>query len=281
MASKLVNAVIGSTQSKYAAIILSITVFLLCLSILFMESDYTLGKKLFAILLILLMLLPGLILTLVEITCIVTGTQNGKNWWCSLLAWVIAIFIFIYCIMILVTSVNSHYTYKSAGKKVNDYDKGKIMSQEEANDVAEVLLEEDDQTLPPNRRVLSRPGTRPAPQPASMPEPTPMPQPGARPAPQPGARPVPQPGARPAPQPGARPEPQPGARPAPQPGARPAPQPGARPAPQPGTRPAPQPGARPAPQPGARPAPPQDIISPEVVQEPMPMAGVENFSKFN
>ena len=28
MASKLVNAVIGSTQSKYAAIILSITVFL-------------------------------------------------------------------------------------------------------------------------------------------------------------------------------------------------------------------------------------------------------------
>jgi len=120
MASKLVNAVIGSTQSKYAAIILSITVFLLCLSILFMESDYTLGKKLFAILLILLMLLPGLILTLVEITCIVTGAQNGKNWWCSLLAWVIAIFIFIYCIMIIVTSVNSHYTYKTAGKKVKN-----------------------------------------------------------------------------------------------------------------------------------------------------------------
>ena len=128
MASKLVNAVIGSTQSKYTAMVLSVTVLLLCLSILFMESDYTIGKKLFAILLILLMLLPGLLLTLVEITCIVTGAQNGKNWWCSLLAWVIAIFIFIYCVMIIITSINSHYTYKSASKKVSDYEKNKVMS---------------------------------------------------------------------------------------------------------------------------------------------------------
>ena len=260
MASKLVNAVIGSTQSKYAAIILSITVFLLCMSILFMESDYTLGKKLFAILLILLMLLPGLILTLVEITCIVTGAQNGKNWWCSLLAWVMAIFILIYCIMIIITSVNSHYTYKTAGKKVNDYNKGKIMSQEEANDVAEVLLEDNDQTPSPI------PGARPAPRPGAISPPVP----GARPAPRPGAIPPPVPGAIPPPVPDAIPPPVPGARPAPQPGARPAPQPGARPAPQPGARPAPQPDARPAPEPGAIPAP-----------EPMPMAGIENFSKFN
>ena len=302
MASKLVNAVIGSTQSKYAAIILSITVFLLCLSILFMESDYTLGKKLFAILLILLMLLPGLILTLVEITCIVTGTQNGKNWWCSILAWVIAVFIFIYCIMILVTSVNSHYTYKSAGKKVNEYDKGKVMSQEEANDVAQVLLEDIDETPEPIERpervrpmpvpmpvprpyVAQEPGARPAPQPGARPAPQPgarpAPQPGARPAPQPGARPAPQPGARPAQQPGARPALQPGARPAPQPGARPAQQPGARPALQPGARPAPQPGARPAPQPGARPAPQPGAMPREIMPEPMPMTGIENFSKFN
>ena len=189
MASKLVNAVIGSTQSKYAAMILSITVFLLCMSILFMESDYTFGKKLFAILLILLMLLPGLILTLVEITCIVTGAQNGKNWWCSLLAWVIAIFIFIYCLMILVTSVNSHYTYKTAGKKVSDYDKGKVMTQEEANDVAQVMLQDDVTEMP-----YERPSVRPPP-PSVRPPP-----PGARPPPPPpGDRPFAQPSARPPP----------------------------------------------------------------------------------
>ena len=209
MASKLVNAVIGSTQSKYAAMILSITVFLLCMSILFMESDYTFGKKLFAILLILLMLLPGLILTLVEITCIVTGAQNGKNWWCSLLAWVIAIFIFIYCIMILVTSVNSHYTYKTAGKKVSDYDKGKVMTQEEANDVAQVMLQDDVTGMP-----YERPSVRPPP-------------PGVRPPP-PSARPVTQPGARPPPPPSARPVAQPNARPPP-PSARPVAQPGSIP----------------------------------------------------
>ena len=207
MASKLVNAVIGSTQSKYAAMILSITVFLLCMSILFMESDYTFGKKLFAILLILLMLLPGLILTLVEITCIVTGAQNGKNWWCSLLAWVIAIFIFIYCLMILVTSVNSHYTYKTAGKKVSDYDKGKVMTQEEANDVAQVMLQDDVTEMP-----YERPSVRPPP-PGARPPPPP---PGARPPPPAGARPPPPPGARPPPPPpGDRPFAQPSARPPP------------------------------------------------------------------
>ena len=308
MASKLVNAVIGSTQSKYAAMILSITVFLLCMSILFMESDYTLGKKLFAILLILLMLLPGLVLTLVEITCIVTGAQNGKNWWCSLLAWVIAIFIFIYCIMILVTSVNSHYTYKSAGKKVSDYDMGKVMTQEEANDVAQVMLEYDDITempyerpmvLPPGARPP--PGSRPPPPPGSRPPPPgarPPPPPGARPPPPPGARPPP-PGARPPPPPGARPPP-PGARPPPPPGARPPPPPGARPPPPPGARPPPPPSARPVAQPSARPVaqpsarpvaqpsarpvaqPSDNRPFPPLNQEPQPMdmAGIESFSKF-
>ena len=252
MASKLVNAVIGSTQSKYAAMILSITVFLLCMSILFMESDYTFGKKLFAILLILLMLLPGLILTLVEITCIVTGEQNGKNWWCSLLAWVIAIFIFIYCLMILVTSVNSHYTYKIAGKKVSDYDNGKVMTQEEANDVAQVMLQDDDITAMP----YERPSVRPPP-------------PGTRPPP-PGARPPPPPGARPPPPPGARPVAQPSARPVAQPSARPVVQPSARPSPPPGARPVVQPSARPVAQP------------PTLNQEPEPMAmgGIEAFSRF-
>ena len=249
MASKLVNAVIGSTQSKYAAMILSITVFLLCMSILFMESDYTFGKKIFAILLILLMLLPGLILTLVEITCIVTGAQNGKNWWCSLLAWVIAIFIFIYCIMILITSVNSHYTYKTAGKKVSDYDKGKVMTQEEANDVAQVMLQDDVTEMP-----YERPSVRPPP-------------PGARPPP-PGARPPPPPGARP-------PPPPPGARPPPPPSARPVAQPSARPVAQPSARPVDQPSARPPP-------PPFRPPTPTLNQEPQPMemGGIETFSKF-
>ena len=283
MASKLVNAVIGSTQSKYAAMILSITVFLLCMSILFMESDYTFGKKLFAILLILLMLLPGLILTLVEITCIVTGAQNGKNWWCSLLAWVIAIFIFIYCIMILVTSVNSHYTYKTAGKKVSDYDKGKVMTQEEANDVAQVMLQDDVTGMPYERPSVRPPppgvrppppGVRPPPPGVRPPPPSarPVTQPSARPPP-PSARPVAQPSARPPP-PGARPVAQPSARPIAQPGARPVAQPSARPVAQPGARPVAQPSARPVAQPSVRPPPPsaRPVAQPGARPPPPPSA---------
>lgn len=52
--------------------------------------------------------------------------------------------------MILVTSVNSHYTYKSAGKKIHDYEKGKVMSQEDANDVAVSMLYDDITNRPIN-----------------------------------------------------------------------------------------------------------------------------------
>ena len=231
MASKLVNAIIGSTQSKYAAIILSVTVFLLCMSILFMESDYTIGKKLFAILLILVMLLPGLILTLVEITCIVTGAQGSKNWWCSLLAWIIAIFIFIYCVMILITSVNSYYTYKTAGRKVNDYDKNKVMSQEDANDMAQLMLEEE--VMGP-----SGPSGPMGPKPFDSTQ-----RPSVAP-----------------PQPVRPPQPPPSARP-----------------------PQPPPSARPPQPPPAPPQPPQPnmgLMQDEFNKGPVPMNGMENFSKF-
>ena len=312
MASKLLNAVIGCTQSKYAAMILSLTVLLLCLSILFMESDYSLSKKLFAILLILVMLLPGLILTLVEITCIVTGVQNGKNWWCSLLAWIIAIFIFVYCIMILVTSVNSHYTYKSAGKKIHDYEKGKVMSQEDANDVAVSMLYDDITNRPINsgqprgaKHIVHRPppsGTRP--QNAVGPytedvrphtsdddiliDKIQLPAPIVRPPPPPGVRPPPPQGVRlPPPQGGQLPRPPPQGgqppRPPPQGGQLP------RPPPQGGQlpRPPPQGGQLPRPQPHGVVATDMmysqqnnDMIQQHDDMGPQPIGSMDEFSKF-
>ena len=63
----IMNAIVGSDQSKYAAIAILITVTILCLAILFMESDISIGKRFMGVLFVLLMALPGTILSLVEL----------------------------------------------------------------------------------------------------------------------------------------------------------------------------------------------------------------------
>ena len=277
MASKLVNAVIGSTQSKYAAFSISLTILILCIAILLMESDESIWKRLVAIFFILLMAVPGIVLTLIEITCVVTGgNMDGKNWWCPVLAWVISIFIILYCVMILITLLNSQTTYSDAHKKVKQHEAKKVMSSNEANNYAENILN----TTRPGQPTL-RPG-QPTPRPA---QPTPRPgQPTPRPAqptPRP-AQPTPRP-AQPTPRPGqptprpAQPTPRP-AQPTPRPG-QPTPRP-AQPTPrpvQPTPRPA-QPTPRPA-QPTPRPAQPTPRPQSHVMQNMNVSQGQKNTSE--
>ena len=147
--NQFISAIIGSTQSKYSAIAISITILIICLAMLFMESDVPYSKRLLGILFIIIMAIPGIILALVEITCIVTGgSWNGKNWWCALLAWIIAVFVIVYCVAIIIATVNSIVTYKDASKKVKEFNISKTLSKDEANDFAEKVLET---TAPPVR----------------------------------------------------------------------------------------------------------------------------------
>lgn len=137
----IMNAIIGSDQSKYVAISILITVTILCLAILFMESDVSIGKRLIGILFILLMALPGTILSLVELTCIVTGGRfDNKRWWCSILAWVIAVIVIIYCATIIVAIINSLMTYKEASVKNEEHELNKKATVIEANNIAEDIL---------------------------------------------------------------------------------------------------------------------------------------------
>ena len=131
MANILLKAIIGSPQSKYASIAIMITIFIFCFAVLFMESEVPLGKRLLSILFILLMAIPGIVLGLVELTCLVTGgSWNGKNWWCYGYSWVIAAFVIIYCFILIYSIINSIITYKDALTKSDNYDKSKKLSQE-------------------------------------------------------------------------------------------------------------------------------------------------------
>ena len=140
----IMYAIIGSDQSKYAAIAILITVTILCLAILFMESDISIGKRFMGVLFVILMALPGTVLSLVELTCIVTGGRyDSKRWWCSILAWVIAVIVIIYCATIIIAIINSLMTYKEASVKVEEHDFNKKATEKEANVIAENILSEN------------------------------------------------------------------------------------------------------------------------------------------
>jgi hypothetical protein len=141
MASTFVNAIIGTTQSKYAAIAIIIALLILCITTFLIESNVSIAKRFLTIFFIILLAIPGILLSLLELTCIVTGGKiNSKNWWCSVLAWVITIMIIIYCIIIVIASINSIMTYGDAKKKITEYNELKKIDPEEANDFANTVL---------------------------------------------------------------------------------------------------------------------------------------------
>ena len=141
MASTLTKAIIGSTQSKYAAIAIFITILIVCIAFFISENDISISKKIISIITILLLALPGIILSLVELTCIVTGgTTNSKTWWCGVIAWVTTLFVILYSIMIITATINSLMTYRDANNKLKTYNSQKKLSKEEANDVADAII---------------------------------------------------------------------------------------------------------------------------------------------
>lgn len=134
----LMKVIVGSTQSKYAAWAIALTILVLCISVLVMQTDVPIGKRLLGVLFMILITVPGVVLSLIELTCLVTGGSWKTNWWCWLLAWVIAIIVIVWCFVIIGTTFNSIFTYSSASKKIKD--SSISATEEEANDFAENIL---------------------------------------------------------------------------------------------------------------------------------------------
>lgn len=137
--STLIKAIVGSTQSKYAAWAISLTILVLCVSVLVMQTEVPFGKRLLGVLFMILITVPGVILSLVELTCLVTGGSWKTNWWCWLLAWVIAIIVIVWCLVIIATVFNTLITYTNAKKKI--IQSTLPATEEESNDFAENILD--------------------------------------------------------------------------------------------------------------------------------------------
>jgi len=99
---------VGSPQSRYAAMAIITAVLVVSLSIVFGAHAMPLSQKFIFIILISLLSIPGILFSLLQLTCLVTGAgSNDKRWWCSLYAWLMSIMIIIYSIVIVVVSIQS------------------------------------------------------------------------------------------------------------------------------------------------------------------------------
>ena len=130
----------GSTQSKYAGVALFMTILILCLIILFSNSKIPIGERFLFVLFILIISIPSILMSLFELTCIVTGGNYTTRWWCWLLAWVISVIIIIYCILIIISMFISISNFEMANERINYTEEKNKMNKEEAEMYAKNML---------------------------------------------------------------------------------------------------------------------------------------------
>ena len=147
--TNLSDVFLGSEQSKYAGIALFITILIICLSILFTSSKIPIEQRLLFVVFIIIISIPSILMSLFELTCIVTGGNYNTRWWCWLLAWVLAVMIIIYCIMIIISLFISMSNYDLANERISEDIANNNVDNANANTYAKNIMksyEQDKQT---------------------------------------------------------------------------------------------------------------------------------------
>ena len=104
----ILDIFIGVPQSKYAAMATLAAVLAVAVAMLMGKDSVSMGQKFVVMLVMFLFALPGLLLSLFQLTCLVTGTGAGnKKWWCGAYAWIGTIISFLWALVIITVAVIS------------------------------------------------------------------------------------------------------------------------------------------------------------------------------
>jgi len=139
------DAFFGTVQSQYAAYAIVAAIVAICITILLTGTDVPIGNRFLIVFFVIISLIPSIFLMLFELTCIVTGGTSTERWWCWLFAWIIAVFIIIYCIFIVIISFVSLFTYNNAINKVTISDNENKMTPQNSNNYAKTIIESNNQ----------------------------------------------------------------------------------------------------------------------------------------
>ena len=106
---------IGTPQSKYAGIAILVTLLMVALAIMVSKEKVPFVNKFVIAVILILVSLPGILFSLFQLTCIVSGAgSKNQRWWCSAYAWFITILIVIYAVIVVILTVLSLLTDNDA-----------------------------------------------------------------------------------------------------------------------------------------------------------------------
>ena len=145
--TNLSDVFLGSDQSRFAGIALFITILIICLAILFTSSKIPIEQRIVFVIFILIITIPSILMSLFELTCIVTGGNYDTRWWCWALAWVLAIMIVFYCIMIIISLFISMTNYDMANERINEDIANNKVDDTNANNYAKNIMNTYEQDM--------------------------------------------------------------------------------------------------------------------------------------
>ena len=144
---------IGTQQSKYAGIAIFSAIFVICMAILFTNTDVSLSHRIMVIFFVFLMSIIPVGMSLFELTCIVTGSKNKPYNMCNIFAWVVAVIMIVYSLVLIVSVMFSLFTYKKAIYKLEMDNASKIVTNEDADKIAKNILEEETNKPPQEKQI--------------------------------------------------------------------------------------------------------------------------------
>ncbi len=134
------DVLFGTPQSLYASYAIIAALITICITAILIRTDLTVANRFLFVFLVVLMLIPSIVLTLFQLTCMVTGGSKDERWWCWLYAWIVSVFIIIYCIFVIIISFMTLFNYNSAINKVEIQEKLTMISPTDSNDIAKSIL---------------------------------------------------------------------------------------------------------------------------------------------
>jgi hypothetical protein len=143
---------IGVPQSKFAGLAILLAIVFVAFAILIGKEPIPMGQRFMFILILFLISLPGLLLTLFQLTCLVTGAGlKNQRWWCSLYAWIGSILIILYSVILVVAAILSMTQGTSMMKELAAMEQYESPNMD-ANQLAKELFENtpsEATTMPP------------------------------------------------------------------------------------------------------------------------------------
>lgn len=151
------DLLIGSEQSKYAAIAIISVIFVICMSFLINNTDVSLSERFVTVVLLILIVLLPACLALFELTCIVNGDSKNSDTYCGYYAWAITLIIIIHCVIIIVSTFSSMFVYKKAKVTVEADKKVNTLSPANAKQIAENMMNFDESQQLTDKKDLATP----------------------------------------------------------------------------------------------------------------------------